>query len=500
MPELRSLLEDAAGPPAPLPDVERLVRRGRRRRRLNLAAAGVGGMALVLVAAGAVQVVSVPQRTQLSGGRGGAGSWASVSDAPLEPALGARAVDVGDGSVLVVGGRVVGRDGSDVASSQAALYDLDSQQWTRLPALPLSLSDPATSVIEALPAGEGRVVVWAETEPATSPFTAVIFDSRRSEWIATSAAPLRPRQRPVVEWVGDRLVVWGGSSPAPLPGEGEGDAAGVGFAHEGGRLARPAPGGAVWIPRVGWRAMPNTPMAARIDTTSAVIGDRLFIWGGADGGIDVPNRRLFADGAAFNPVTFTWQPVSPTDLSPRSGAAAIADGDGLIVAGGTGEVTATVTRDNGATSSYSYDYLVDGARWDAIDNLWAPLPAPPDGTQVVEDANGAAHAQGEVVSAYYDPASGTWRPGDSVDGFRVRLGGGLVGIVDPGMAASVWLGGEILYSDGTGDALSEADTPARTGAAVTAVSGNAVFVWGGTSAAVDGSELRHHRDGAVWRP
>lgn len=185
----------------------------------------------------------------------GAGAWELVADAPLEPAEGAEGVDLGDGTVLVVGGTIQ-EPGRLDSTPQAAIYDLDGRMWTPLPPVPFVLNPDGESNIGSVRAA-GPPVTGVRSSGVSGAAPAQAPASRRrcsTPSPAGGAAPLRPRQHPVVEWFDGRLVVWGGLQRDDPDTRPEPSSAAEALDAQSDR-AEPVPGGAVWSPEDGWRAM-----------------------------------------------------------------------------------------------------------------------------------------------------------------------------------------------------------------------------------------------------
>jgi hypothetical protein len=520
--DIRTLLEDAAGGAPRTRDAEALVRRGRARRtRQQVSRAVSASLVLVLVAVVGAQVLRDLQRPTVmfdAQPRPGAGTWETVPDAPLASVENAVAVDLGDGTVLVVGGRRNVPNEGDAGLAQAARYDVRARRWTALPDVPFALDREDTQnagSVMATATGDGRAIAWREwasTPPA--PFVAALFDPDAQEWQVTGEAPLSPRLSPLVGWIDGRLVVWGGSV------EGE---------HE------PAEGGAVWTPGRGWERMAQSPLAPRVGAATAVVEGRLLVWGGVTGAPDDGDQVRYDDGALYDPETNAWVSLPPSPLSARDGAAAAVDGDGVLIAGGapkvtvterpssparvestcdpSGVCTATATAEVGWT--YDVESPGDGARYDLSDGTWTALPEPPPDTGI-SGGPGFDHltASGADSRYRFDPGRGAWLPypyprsqfaGGTLSAIY-RVGELDVSLGHPGMVFEGRLGGAVLRED-EWERLAEADTAARAGAAITPVGDEALFVWGGTSV-IPGEDPygpyfeshQQHTDGALWRP
>lgn len=523
--DLRSLLDQAAGDPGGAPDFDALARRGRARRGRQRAARAASGLAAVAVIAviGGQLVTDSRQPSVLldSPPKPGAGAWELVAEGPLEAAEGAEAVDLGDGTVLVVGGTIT-EPGRLDSTPQAAIYDVDARTWTPLLPVPFVLNPDGESnvgSVRAAATGDGRAVVWREWFGSGGPvFEAALLHPEAGRWLETGAAPLRPRQHPVVEWIDGSLIVWGGlhrDDPDTRP---DPSSAAEALDAQSDR-AEPIPGGAVWSPEDGWQTMSAAPLDPRFDQAAAVVDGRLVIWGGTDGGVHDDDRRLFADGALYDVAADRWSPLPDAGLAGRSIPAIVPDEGGFIVAGGQGhvaikemsEVPAEDCGDGGcAGRSYHPEVFADGARYDLGDGTWTPLPLPPAGVDEVSAHAGTLYGADNRAFYAYDSDRDVWTetpPGpDGWPGTGVAVGEGVVALTEAEMLdpVPVRLGGAVFASDVGWTSLAEADTSARSGAAVTAVGDEAVFLWGGASDTNPRGDARHqptfHADGAIWRP
>jgi hypothetical protein len=146
-----------------------------------------------------------------------------------------------------------------------------------------------------------------------------LFDLHTERWTAIPRSPVisqRAGMDPTTAaFVGDRLVVWG-------------------------QIFRPAgdqPQGAVLDTKsMTWRPMPNAPVVPRYRCVTAVIGDRLLLWGGY--GPLAPDRiGPLGDGAVYDAVKDVWDtiPESPVP-GPRYGCAALAWNGRMVLVGGRG--------------------------------------------------------------------------------------------------------------------------------------------------------------------
>lgn len=168
-------------------------------------------------------------------------------------------------------------------------------------------------------------------------------------WELFPPSPLGDVFEAGVASTGDQLLVWGGTR------------------NPFGRRTFSAEGAAFDIDRSGeqlgdrrfdgaWRPFPPAPLRERAGHAMAWTGTELIVWGGQGA------AELFADGAAYDPVTEHWRPLAPSPLSPRAGAAAVWTGTELVVLAGW---------DNAGP-------LDDSGAYDPVSDRWRRLaPAPP---------------------------------------------------------------------------------------------------------------------------
>ena len=114
-----------------------------------------------------------------------------------------------------------------------------------------------------------------------------------------------------------------------------------------------------------WEIVRGAPVGNRARMAITEVGDRIFVWGGAQAGFveaDLAPDQFLQDGYLYDPAEDEWEPVAPVgfDLCPLADPVAI-----------------------------------DGGFWAPI-VVWGRIDATPDRTC--------------IPAAAYDPASATWRP------------------------------------------------------------------------------------------
>lgn len=350
MPELTDRIRTAAGPrPAP-PDLARVDRRVRTRRRHRRSVVA-GAAVLVLVALATVVVATRggdPESQQVVTGPDGrtltepVGMWRQAADPPFAAREAAFTATTGDGRILVWGGGGMGGPGG--IQLDGGVYDPDADEWEAIPAAPLA---PTGFFTRASLAGGRLAVVGVSNSGDTGQESAAVYDLSGGEWTATPDLPFGAGDS--MAWDGETLVLLslGGS----LGVEGAGDEP---------RTIR-------W--RVGedeWTDGAPFPLGSRTVPAIATSSEAIAVWGGTTS--DLSGARPLegtdggatADGAVYDVAEDRWVEMAPGPLDPRVNAAAIWQDDEVVIGGGqTG---------------------FDGT---------APSPAP--------------------IVAAYDPAQGTWR-------------------------------------------------------------------------------------------
>lgn len=190
------------------------------------------------------------------------------------------------------------------------------------------------------------------------------------DWRLLPEAPVETRRDHVAAWTGDRLVVWGGTTP-----------------HPDDRARRIASDGAALDPGTGtWTLTASGPLGPRAAAAATWTGNELFVWGGHNR----VSRRW--DGAAYNPRANGWRPLPDAPLSARSGAVAVWTGREVVVLGG---------EDNSGP-------LTGVASWDPAGNAWRALPDLPE---PAAELQAVATTRGVVAwSAVPGPAGATPPP------------------------------------------------------------------------------------------
>lgn len=175
-----------------------------------------------------------------------------------------------------------------------------------------------------------------------------------------------------------------------------------------------------------WEVIPRSGLAPRSDPVTVWTGREVFVWGGWEG---EPPRRLFSDGALYDPVTRDWSsvPFGP----PRGwqeGAVGVWTGAEILILGG---------RHGVGQEPLAQAYDPARATWDE-------LPRPPAGRWLWQTAvwTGTVVAVVEeqphddaVRTLLFDPAAGAW-----------RIGPQLSAMTTSGASRAAWLDGRMIVS------------------------------------------------------
>jgi hypothetical protein len=307
MDDLITLLERTTPSVSP-PDVSRLTRRARARRRRRWASIVIP---LVVVAAGTVTLgPATGHRVTTANAPQPIGAWRRASPPPVDLTSQVRTVTLSDGRLVVVAGSF---DGDAPARPfETALYDAKSDHWTRLATAPVA---PHTRGADLLAAHDQVILIQ---HGDGGPVSVALFDGHTLQW---RAIPI-PRESGGVfdawAWNGTTLVLARfGDNPYA-----NGDAG--------------PPVLERWNARTNaWRLGAKPPTAPRFLAAVARTTHRLAVWGGytadpearktvpvpvpADGttpttagsGIGIVPVRAFTDGAIYDIDNDSWKYLPP---------------------------------------------------------------------------------------------------------------------------------------------------------------------------------------------
>ena len=403
------------------------------RRRL-LGAARSALWIVVLSGCGTVSCASMPAGPR-DNPDGGGGTWRSVDGAGgptaglLQPAVSA------DGAVIIWGGS--GPCGDAGACGDGARFDPAVGHFAGIAAA----GAPAARFLHTAVWASGQMLVWGGAGCGTSSCgDGAAYDPAGDRWAAlTGTGAPAPRGWHTAIFTGTDMIVWGGE-----------DALSKRLYGDGGRYDAKL---ATWKPM----SADGAPAARRYH--SAVwTGTEMLIWGGDR---SATSDDGFADGAAYNPASDRWRPLSGNSApAARWAHTAVWTGKQMIVWGGLGCGRDTANEPALCGTGGAYDPAAD--KWSALSTDGAPSPrsghsAVWTGQQMIvwggaatSCADGSSGACGD--GAAYDPATDRWTQ------------------------------------------LTSAGRPAARAGHAAAWTGKAMFIWGGAGGAAENA----YRDGALY--
>jgi hypothetical protein len=187
-----------------------------------------------------------------------------------------------------------------------------------------------------------RMFVWGGLNIGGLLNDGALYDPALNQWTPVSL-PDAPEGRMLAAavWTGDSFVVWGG--------QGE-----LGPLASGGRLVFTNGVPSHWL-----ALNPTNAPAARIGHTAAWMGDKMFVWGGKNGGVP------FGDGAAYCAHCDTWFPIAATNApSARFDHTVVVTTTEMVVLGGS---------NNGGDLATGAAYDPAVGEWHPLSTLGAPL-------------------------------------------------------------------------------------------------------------------------------
>jgi N-acetylneuraminic acid mutarotase len=231
-------------------------------------------------------------------------------------------------------------------------------------------------------------------------------------------------------WTGERFILWGG-----LDGNARfGDGAGY------------DPKTDSWTP-----VSPAGAPEARAGHTAVWTGTQMLVWGGS--GVAGP----LSTGGRYDPATDAWQPISPAGApTPRAHFTAVWTGHKLVVWGGYKELS--------SGEPTTYVAFGDGAAYDPGTDTWSPLstvgaPEPRSwhagvwtGTQMLIWGGARTDWTELVTGGLYDPAFDTWEA-------TAECGAAIAHRGFDSLFDSVWTGNELIVFGGGSTGTAGAYTP-----------------------------------------
>ncbi len=337
-------------------------------------------------------------------GRSGVGSWGIRSGNPAMVALHGMATVWTPQGWFLYGGYGGGWQNPTCQEAPyscrgGALYDPAADSWEVLDVAPFEEQfggevgtfgrDDASAVWD----GADRVIVWGgeqrtgDEEPYLKAYQdGGIFhlSTRTWEYLPAPGGILGRGSHHLALWIGDGLFIWGG----------RGDDS-VDLAPSGGVLRLEDP--PRWEPTSG-----EARHVANI-TRAVWTGEEVLLWGGSQG-----NGPVTDTGAAYRPETRSWRPLSMEGApSSRGGHSAVWTGSEMIVFGGVHE-----------RALNDFERQRDGAAYNPRTDSWRPISlkgAPSARASHVAVWTGTqmliwGGQEGCPAGALYDPEKDEWTP------------------------------------------------------------------------------------------
>jgi V8-like Glu-specific endopeptidase len=335
------------------------------------------------------------------------GQWSDTATAPWLPADcdGQFAVRLGNGHVLVGGGRNIGTGGAD-ACDGAYVFDPEDGpdgSWTTAASPPVALASAGAALL-----GDGRALVTGGSGANGATPIAMAYSPGSDGWAMLAAPPTGAFDRLVLALPDGRVLVAGGYTVADLAAPGYAD---VSAAH----LYNPSAN--------SWAS--TTAVGARGLAGAVLETGRVMVAGGQDLSWDGTQHASFlATVRSFNPATNAWSTLAPL-AKARAGAALVELHNGLVLA--------AAGRIDGPTISGAATRTAEA--YDAVRAGWLPAPML---VAAHAEPGGALLADGRVlVAGGGTTATETYVPGDilpptaSAPGFGLRTGASMTASAMP---------------------------------------------------------------------
>lgn len=266
------------------------------------------------------------------------GGWEPIAESPLSPRRGHSAVWT-EQELLVVGG--LDAPHHQVSGQMdGAAYDLDSNSWRLLPAVPGFAARADHTAVRTNEA----MIIWGGRGAEGALDDGALYDASRGEWRRIGQAPLEARFGHTAVWTGEEMIVWGG----------------VG---DDGTHYRD---GAAYDPATDqWRVLAVAPLAPRDGHSAVWTGSAMLIWGGTGTMLGDAGRAhpvTLNDGAAYEPKADSWTPMAPSPLGSRTGHTAVWTDQRMLVWGGL------------CVEGASRRYANDGTAFDPAGGTWVRTP------------------------------------------------------------------------------------------------------------------------------
>lgn len=259
-------------------------------------------------------------------------TWSTLAPSLLSARYAAAAIWSSTTNELLIWGGCTDDQCRAVVGDGAA-YDPKTNSWTSMPPAPLS----ARSESEAFWTGT-EFLVFGGYDARRQPLAdGARYDPTTRRWTSIPTPPatiLEPRHEASVVWLGDGLIVWGGSLRRS------------GTTYQA--------GGALYKPSTGWSTIADAPAAIlgpeprRVRSAAWAVDGILHVFSGADA---KTGSTGVAGSAAYDPSTRVWTMISRQDEpQPRVYATVVWTGTEAIVFGGRNDL-------------FGSNFLVSGGRY-----------------------------------------------------------------------------------------------------------------------------------------
>ena len=249
-----------------------------------------------------------------------------------------------------------------------------------------------------------------------------------------------------------------------------------------------------------WRMLPACPLDGRLSYASAVVGNKVMIWGGFSCKSGRP--QFFSDGAVLDLEAWSWTRMSASPIRPCRLALARAFGGKVLVIGGDENAEPGDTA--GFADTAWYDPAQDS--WQKLEDCpiltrWRRVVWTDRGLVVWQEPNGDR----EFAGAVFEASTGRWTPMKPIPlSPRRHTAAALIGTT-----VVVWGGESVPGTSRLADgarydvtrnewtAMARSSLSPRSWADATPL-GSHVIVMGGFPGG--GGREKEHRDGALYDP
>ena len=266
--------------------------------------------------------------------------------------------------------------------------------------VPASNSALPITGIGAHPAGVGHAAVWTGTEmivygggQANNLFNAKRYNPQLDAWtdVTTTNMPV-PRSNASAVWTGTEMIIWGGGGLSQSN-----------FGEPLGAAYNPATDSWRTLSTVNAPYLSGSQVSSREGHTAIWTGSLMLVWGGYSG-----FGPVIGEGAAYDPSTDTWEAI-PTLGAPsaRTYHSAVWTGTEMIVWGGT---AGAVNSEGTLILGFGFN---TGAAYNPQTKTWRPLsmtcpPAGKSGHTAIWTGSEMIIWGGQT-GARYNPATDSWQ-------------------------------------------------------------------------------------------